>query len=294
MLAGLLFDIRRHSLHDGPGIRTSLFLKGCPLACLWCHNPEGMAFGAEVQQRPERCIACNSCLPPGAEWPASVKLQDRLVESCPTGALEAIGLSLTPEETGAMALADSSYYGSDGGVTFTGGEPLSQPEYLLAAILACRDRALHVALDTSGYGDPQAVQEAALLCQLVLFDIKHMDEACHRRLTGVSNTPILANLQRFADSPAELLVSLPLIPGLNDDDHNLDETARCVVSLKSRSRPIPPVRILPYHAAAAAKYRRLGLQYQCESIVEPTQELLRHTRSLFESYGIPCSIGGLS
>lgn len=291
MANGLIFDIRRHSLHDGPGIRTSLFLKGCPLACLWCHNPEGLDFNVQVQERPERCISCNSCRPtaesrhqPGA----------RLAEACPTGALETIGQILDPITSAKLVLADSCFYGADGGVTFTGGEPLAQPEYLLATMQACRDQAIHVALDTSGYADSRLAETSSELCHLVLFDIKHMDAAKHRKLTGVSNAPILNNLQLFAASDVDLLISLPLIPGINDDESNLRETARCVASLKSRHRAIPRVRILPYHSAAIAKYQRLGLDYQCKAAVEPSAAQLGAALKIFQEYHIPCSLGGLA
>ncbi|MFH2113520.1 MAG: glycyl-radical enzyme activating protein [Spirochaetota bacterium] len=283
---GTVFDIRRHSLHDGPGIRTSFFVKGCPLNCLWCHNPEGLCFGSELQNRPERCISCGSC---GSERMDT--------EACPTGAIESIARELSVEEALEIALADESFYDvSGGGVTFTGGEPLAQGEFLLEAVREFKKYGLHVCLDTSGFAPEELINDIAPYIDLVLYDLKNMDDQVHRRLTGVSNTRILSNARQLVNLGKTIQFSFPLVPGLTDDDENLQATALFVAELTSLAEgeaAKPSIRILPYHDSARIKYKRKGLEYKCQEVPVPVRSDCDRTAGFFHDHGLTTSIGGL-
>ena len=262
---GRLFDVRRYSIHDGPGIRTTAFLKGCPLRCDWCQNPESQSPDREAFVFPARCIGCGTCVPacPRGAISPETRRQDpercdccgTCVEACPSGARQILGRDWSVEELLAELERDRVFYEeSGGGITFSGGEPLAQPAFLRAALDACRERGLHTALDTCGYAPREQVEDLARRADLFLYDLKSMDSGRHREATGVPNDLILENLKRICGLGAAVWVRLPLIPGFNDGEDNLGATAAFVRSLPGR----PPLSLLPYHAAAAAKYRRLG------------------------------------
>ncbi len=297
----MIFDIKRFAVHDGPGIRTTVFLKGCPLHCPWCHNPEGQRFTPELFLRPARCIGCGNCLPtcPRGALALSTGVIEvdrdecdacgRCAAVCPTGALEAAGREMTVDELLAAIERDRAFYdGSGGGVTLSGGEPLSQPGFLLELARACRDRGLHVAVDTSGYAPPGVIAEAAELVDLFLYDLKLIDDDAHRRYTGVAGAPIRENLRLLASRAAAVVVRVPVVPGITDSEGNITGIARFVASLPSTY----PVDLLPYHRAGGDKYARLGILYGLADIPVPSRARMEEVAQIFRRHKLRVMIGG--
>lgn len=303
MIRGLVFNVQRFSTHDGPGIRTTVFLKGCPLACRWCHNPEGMRSAPELLTHPSRCMECNACVdacPYGYAVPAtmgngittgirSCEACGDCVEVCPTGAREIAGRELDIAELLDTVSRDRVFYEeSGGGVTFSGGEPLQQAAFVLAALAACRDAALHTAVDTCGLVETRDLLAAADLADLILFDLKSSDLERHRSATGVSNEKILANLRLLADGPTPIWLRVPLVPGVNDDDEELAGMAH----LASKLKAVRQVSVLPYHKLGRDKRERLGLPLLDPEPGAPRSERIRSAVSHFERAGIETFIGG--
>lgn len=295
---GLVFDTRRHAIHDGPGIRASIFLKGCPLSCRWCHNPEGIGFEPELVLRPERCIGCGECHAVGYSGAVDGDGCTACLDSaqlCPSGARELAGRPVQVADVIALAEAESPFFdASGGGVTFTGGEPLAQAEFVLAAARELKRRGFHTVIDTSGYADCAALLSISKHTDLFLYDIKHMDNELHEKYTGVSNKIIHDNIKMLADSGADVVISVPLVPGYNDDVRNLQATAAFVVNLKPALRSAPyPVRILPFHNSARSKYQRMGRDYACATLAIPDSSTISRAALVFTDRGIETSIGGL-
>lgn len=261
MTQGTIFKIKRYALHDGPGIRTTVFLKGCPLSCRWCHNPEGIAPQAQVMSRRTSSGII-------AETVGTVIGVDELIEEIEKDLL--------------------FYDESGGGVTFSGGEPLAQPGFLEAMLTACNQREIHATLDTSGFAPAAVIDRILPRLQLVLFDLKIMDENFHHRYTGISNRTILENLKRTADSPTPLRLRVPLIPGITDGDDNLAQIRRFANRLKS----IQGIDLLPYHRIGGGKYRRLGLDDPMAAIATTDPQHVVSVKQKFESDGFIVTIGG--
>jgi pyruvate formate lyase activating enzyme len=303
---GFIFDIKRFALHDGPGLRTTVFLKGCPLTCLGCHNPEGQQVGPELVFRPDRCTACGDCVPACPTDAISLDdgalhvhrdrchLTGACVEVCLPGALEVVGRSRSAEEILRLVESDRIYYDeSRGGVTFSGGEPFAQPDFLRELLEGCRDRELSVVLDTCGHVAPETFQALAPLAGHLLFDLKLMDEARHDAFTGVHNRWILENLRWVGDGCRgehcpTLTVRIPLIPGVNDDEENLSATAEFLMSLGK----VPPVDILPYHRLGVEKYHRMGRAYQLSQLAPPPTVSVRRAVRLLEDAGLDVTVRG--
>ncbi|MCS7216688.1 MAG: glycyl-radical enzyme activating protein [Candidatus Bipolaricaulota bacterium] len=295
---GIVFDIQRFSLHDGPGIRTTVFLKGCPLRCLWCHNPEGLSPKPELMFFDYKCLGCGTCArvcPEGAlAQGAGAKPRlarekcagcGRCAEACPSGAWRLVGRTITVEELLSLLERDALLYDrSQGGVTFSGGEPLFQPDFLHAALAACKERRIHTAVDTSGYAPWDVFERIAPLTDLFLFDLKPMDEEAHRRYTGVSNRLIHANLRRLAELGRPVRVRVPLIPGITDTEENLQALLALLGEVQGR---ILGVELLPYHDVAE-KYQRLGKSYGMPSLSRPSEARLAELRARIAQV-VPCA-----
>lgn len=233
---GLVFDIKRGGIKDGPGLRTSVFLKGCPLRCAWCHNPESQS------PEPQRAVM--------------------------TG--EICGREMSVEDVMREVLADKPFYGATGGVTFTGGEPTSQPDFLVDLATAAKKEGLHVAVDTCGYA-PWAVFERLLpITDLFLYDLKCLDAARHRELTGVDNALILANLGRVDAAGAKTWIRYPLVPGLNDAADDLRGLERIRADLKGLER----IEVCPYHALGLEKYEKFGMRVRYDGRKPPADDVL--------------------
>lgn len=301
MHPGIIFDVKQYAIHDGPGIRTTVFLKGCPLCCRWCHNPEGIGTRPQILYRKRRCIGCGECVDVCPENALSLmpegvitnrilcKSDGACAEICPADARELVGKTVSPEAMLEIVKKDIPFYSqSGGGVTFSGGEPLMQPEFLFRCLRLCGREGIHRALDTSGYAELEIVKQMAMETDLFLYDLKFMDTEKHMHFTGVSNQLILANLKYLARSGAQVIIRLPLIPGINDDDKNID-----LVGMFLRVLPeIETVHILPYHGYQQNKYVRLETEYMLKDIPLPTPESLFRAEKRLESFGLKVDIGG--
>ncbi len=306
MTTGVIFNIQRFSIHDGPGIRTTVFLKGCPLTCSWCHNPEGQTPEPELMLRPDRCMACRACVSvceAGAiSWTggAIVTARERCrvcgacVEACYTEARELAGRSVTIGDVMAELLRDVPFYDeSGGGVTVSGGEPLSQPAFLVDLLCACRKSGLPTALDTCGYAPWDVLERISPDVDLFLYDLKLMDESRHRAYTGVSNEPILRNLRRLSTERAKLspghriILRVPIVPEVNDDDDNLRQIGAFVAELPSVER----VDLLPYHRLGREKYRRLARAWEMPSVGAPPDARMTEIARSLRAFDLNVRIG---
>ncbi|MBU1567914.1 MAG: glycyl-radical enzyme activating protein [Proteobacteria bacterium] len=300
-LSANIFAIKRYALHDGPNIRTTVFFKGCPLACWWCHNPEGIDFALKVLFLAKKCVGCGECVDYCPEKALQltrdgVRRTEDLCTSC--SACVAICPALAHEATGQrMAIAeiiteikkDLPFFDqSGGGVTFSGGEPLSQPESLLALLQACGQLGLHRAVDTSGFARVETLLDIARNTELFLYDIKHMDSAIHKRFTGVANDLILSNLKALGDNGHAIRVRIPLILGVNDDEKNIHATGAFV----ARCNGVQGIDILSYHPSATAKYRKLGESYKGAALAAPTKAHMAQIADALKKYIVDVNIGG--
>lgn len=301
MNKGMIFNIQKYSIHDGPGIRTTVFLKGCPLSCIWCHNPESQSFEPEILFYGKRCIGCEECLKQcnrGALYAKDGTMHyDRekcslcrsCVKACYAKAREIAGELVDANYVMKQIEKDRVFYDeSGGGVTFSGGEPLSQPGFLLELLERCKKNEIHTAVDTSGYANPDVVSKVSEYTDLFLYDLKFIDDEKHIKYTGVSNKLILENLKTVSRLGKKIFIRIPTIPGINDDDENIKLTADVIGSTPG----VEQVNMLPYHNIAADKYRRLGRPGSLTDIKVPTAEEIERTAQKYLSYGIRVKIGG--
>ncbi len=259
--AGVVFDIKRFAVHDGPGIRTAVYFSGCPLRCAWCHNPEGLALQPDA---------------PKADLEAQ-------------GVTRGFSGKVTVAAVMAELERDRVYYEqSGGGITLSGGEPLMQPDFLQALLRACRAQGWHTALDTCGHAPAAVVRSVLPLVDLFLYDLKLLDDAEHEAHTGVSNALILANLRMLLAAGAAVQVRLPVVPGYTDTPANVDALVRLLAELPG----CRGIGLLPYHRAATAKYERLGLPYRLAGVPPPTAARLGELRKRFEAHGLSVRVGG--
>lgn len=269
--AGRVFEVQRFCLHDGPGIRTTVFFQGCPLRCVWCHNPEGAADHALLSFQPDKCVACGWCV---QVCPRNAHVVDphtgrhglarerctvcgACVTRCYAGALELVGRTVTVTAVLAEVLEDEPFYAtSGGGMTLSGGEPLAQVDFAAALLQAARARGLHCAVETCGAVPYARLERILPLVQLFLYDVKAVDPQLHRRCTGADNARILANLRQLQAAGACIRLRLPLVPGLNDDAAHLEAAA----ALARELRPADGVELMPYHRLGTSKQARFGWQ----------------------------------
>jgi pyruvate formate lyase activating enzyme len=298
---GLVFDIRRFSIHDGPGLRTTVFLKGCPLRCTWCHNPESQSLKPERVFWEARCQTCQVCISTCKQGAISLvdnqivtdeakcTLCGDCVETCYAEARQIAGKEMTVATVMSEVESDISFYDqSGGGATISGGEPLMQPDYLLALLLACKEAEINTTLDTCGYASWETIDRIRPYVDLFLYDLKLIDGARHKKHTGVSNKRILENLQRLSKHGHNIVLRVPIIPGINADAENIHGIGAFAATLPSLKR----VDILPYHRAAINKYERLHRTYNIAELLPPSDEEMAEITRIFEEHGLNVKVGG--
>lgn len=302
-IQGLVFKIQRHCLHDGPGIRTLLFLKGCPLQCAWCFNPESQSTRPEVMHFPDKCLGCLECRSvcprPGAivvtEQGVTI---DRTVcdgcglcaEACPGGAMSLFGRPMTVAEALEVVLRDRVFYDrSGGGLTLSGGETAGQPDFAAAILERCREEGISTAVETSGLASWPDLRRLVDQADLILYDLKLIDPAEHRRWTGADNDLILANAEKVAASARKMIIRVPLITGVNDSPANLSATAEFVTRRLSN---VTEIHLLPYELFGEAKYDRLDRPYRLAGLERPDEETVQACRDLVAGYGLTVRVGG--
>lgn len=276
----MIFDIKEFAVYDGPGIRTTVFFKGCPLSCRWCHNPEGLRKEPEIWVNAGSCTHCGKCRVPGCSKETSgvCSACGRCVYKCPNGFRRIIGVKYTPSQLSDV-LAKQAYFLRQGGVTFSGGEPTMQSDFLLEAMPLIP---FHRALQTCGFCKPEVFSEILGLCDFVLYDIKLADDKKHKEYTGVSNDVILENLERLKSSGVPFIARTPIIAGVNDDSENL----RRSVNLVKDAPGLVRYELLPYNGAAGGKYAMVGRKYGGREFRAPEKIDL----SEFSKAGVECRI----
>jgi pyruvate formate lyase activating enzyme len=302
MTESLIFDIKRYSINDGPGIRVTVFFKGCNLHCAWCHNPESISGKVEKMYAPLRCIKCGNCVDVCPEKALtltsdgiitnsnSCNICGKCADTCPTKAIEMSGKHMQVPEIMDIIEKDRIFFDqSGGGVTFSGGEPLVHSKLLIELLDECGKRGIHRAVDTAGFVNTETILEVAKRTDLFLYDIKLMDTNLHEEWTKVKNEKILLNLKAIANAGAQIIIRIPVISGINDNAENIEQIAIFISDLPGDKKD---VHLLPYHNIAQNKYMKLGKPDSFEKLKEPDIESLNRTLAIFAKNGIKASIGG--
>lgn len=298
-MGGMIFSIQRYSIQDGPGIRTTVFMKGCPLQCRWCSNPESQNPYPEIMVRRQKCQACGRCVESCES--GAINLVDgaahinrsvcvrcmSCVEACPTGTLEITGKSMSLEEVIDESSRDEIFYqNSGGGVTLSGGEPLFQPEFAYQLLKSCKERALGTALDTCGYAPWEHLESVLQFTDLILFDLKHLDPEMHLKGTGVRNELIRDNLERIIREGKTVWIRIPVITGYNDSELYMKDLALAI-----RDMPVEKISLLGYHEWGRSKYTSLGREYPLDGTAALDEERLDRLRGIMESEGLSVTVG---
>jgi len=298
----LIFDIKRYAINDGPGIRLAIYFKGCSLRCVWCHNPESILPQAQKLYTPERCIGCGECVkvcphqalelsPEGIRTDNKrCDLCGKCAHICPTRAMEMSGEEKSIDELMTIIEREQHLFDqSSGGVTISGGEPLLYPDYLFELLDRCGQQQIHRAIDTAGHVPEKNLLAAVQRTELFLFDLKLIDPVRHQQLAGADNRLILSNLRALSAAGAQIQIRIPLIKGVNTAEADLQAFAEVIAALPGEKKA---VALLPYHAIAAHKYRKLGSSYQQNALQPPEQNDLERAIACFSNHGLSASVGG--
>ncbi len=291
----LLMDVKKFAVHDGPGVRTTLFLKGCTLKCIWCHNPEGIGPKPQMAYYQHKCIGCGECVrvcKTGAQGISAAEghTYDRArCVSC--GACEAVclgeamkrfGRLVTVDEAVKIGLEDRMFYAtSGGGVTVSGGEPLLHADFVRALFVRLKAEGIHTAVDTCGNVPWTQFEKVLDVADMFLYDVKHIDSGAHRALTGAGNELILENLTRLSDAGKRIEVRMPFVPGCNADDDTVRRIGEKLGGLR-----IERMKVLPYHSLARSKYQALGMEDTMPRVEAPTDDMLHHAVDILKACGV--------
>lgn len=298
-MVGKIFDIKKFAIHDGDGIRTTVFFKGCPLRCVWCHNPEGISFKGELQYIENKCLNCGICVKAcdyGAHRMENLthKFNRNLCVSCGKCAKNCLGEALiycgremTVDEVVAIVLEDKEFYlNSGGGVTLSGGECLCQADFCAELLKKLKEYNINCNIDTCGYVDKSAIDKVLPYTDVFLYDIKHIDSELHKKYTGVPNEKIIENLKYINSLKKDIEVRIPLIPDVNDDANTIGKIGELLGGLDM----VKKVKILPYNNLAGSKYEILGLENTMPKVAPPTKDKMEEVKKILENYHLSVSI----
>jgi len=299
----MIFDIKPYAINDGPGIRIAIYFKGCPLACEWCHNPESISPHVQKMFTQKKCIGCGECVKACPKDACSLNPDEGIITNpelctlcgkcadvCPTGATEMSGRMISPNELVDRIKKEIVFFDqSKGGVTFSGGEPLLQPEYLNKVLDECGREGIHRAVDTSGFAKTEILLETARRTDLFLYDLKTLDPVKHKKFTGVNNDKILENLRKLSETGARVIIRYPMIKGVNAEEIEIREMGEFIAALPGEKKEIS---ILPFHNLAEMKHKKLGNEHELIGMSEPSQEEQLTAIEIFREYGLKASIGG--